>query len=109
MSLAPTLPESPLPAQTPRTVQPMTAAEELAVRAWLALIGETDAAIVADVVSRCQQDADARDYFIRRAADELARPDLLADDRRTCPAVRAPDRPALPSGAARRHHGTLEP
>jgi hypothetical protein len=39
---------------------PMTAAEEAAVRAWLARIGET---AVAEVLARCQRDADAREFF----------------------------------------------
>ncbi|MCC7080112.1 MAG: hypothetical protein IT530_05515 [Burkholderiales bacterium] len=47
---------------------PMTAADETAIRGWLARIDETDAAIIAEVLSRCRRDAEARDYFLRRAA-----------------------------------------
>lgn len=47
----------------------MTPDEERAVRAWLALIGETDGAIIANVLERCQQNAEARDYFTGRAAE----------------------------------------
>jgi hypothetical protein len=54
-----------------------------AIRAWLAHIGETDPAIIADVLHQCQQDADARAYYLQRAADELPKPDPQ-DDRRTC-------------------------
>ena len=50
---------------------PMTADEEGAIRAWLALIEETDPAIIAEVIDQCQRDAEARDYFTRRATAEL--------------------------------------
>ena len=63
---------------------PMTADEEAAIRAWLALIEETDPATIAEVMSQCQRDADARDYFTGRAAAELPKPDPFPDDRRTC-------------------------
>ena len=66
---------------------PMTASDETVIRAWLALIEETDPAIIAEVIGRCQQDADARDYFTgRAAADNLQknRADAANDDRRTC-------------------------
>lgn len=49
---------------------PMTADEEGAIRAWLELIEETDPATIAEVMSQCQRDAEARDYFARRAAAE---------------------------------------
>ena len=42
-----------------------------AIRAWLALIEETDPAAIAEVIGQCQRDADARDYFTGRAAAEL--------------------------------------
>jgi hypothetical protein len=63
---------------------PMTADEETVIRAWLALIEETDPATIAEVMSQCQRDADARDYFTGRAAAELPKPDPFPDDRRTC-------------------------
>ncbi|MFZ5594737.1 MAG: hypothetical protein ACOY4D_10870 [Pseudomonadota bacterium] len=63
---------------------PMTFDEETAIRAWLALIGETDAVTIAEVIEQCQQDADARDYFTGRAAAELPKPAPFPDDRRTC-------------------------
>ena len=63
---------------------PMTASEEKAIRAWLALIEETDPATIAEVIGQCQRDADARDYFTGRAAAELPKPDPFPDDRRTC-------------------------
>lgn len=49
---------------------PMAVSEETAIRAWLALIEETDPATIAEVIGQCQRDADARDYFTRRAATE---------------------------------------
>ncbi len=45
---------------------PLTASEETAIRAWLALIEETDPATIAEVIGQCQRDADARDYFTGR-------------------------------------------
>ena len=39
------------------------------ILAWLAHIGETDEAIISEVLSRCRHDADAREYFIGRAAE----------------------------------------
>ena len=52
---------------TRRPSAPMTTAEETAIRAWLALIEETDPATIAEVIGQCQSDADARDYFIGQA------------------------------------------
>jgi hypothetical protein len=49
----------------------MTAEEEQAIRAWLALIEETDPATIAEVMSKCQRDADARDYFTGRAGEVM--------------------------------------
>ena len=46
---------------------PLTTKEETAIRAWLALIAETDPATISEVIGHCQRDADARDYLIRRA------------------------------------------
>lgn len=67
-----------------RPSAPLTASEETAIRAWLALIEETDPATIAEVIGQCQRDADARDYFSGRAAAELPKPDPIPDDRRTC-------------------------
>lgn len=63
---------------------PLTAEEETAIRAWLALIEETDPATIAEVIDQCQRDVDARDYFTGRAEAELPKPDPFPDDRRTC-------------------------
>ena len=63
---------------------PLTVEAETAIRAWLALIEETDPATIAEVIGQCQRDADARDYFTGRAAAELPKPDPFPDDRRTC-------------------------
>jgi hypothetical protein len=64
--------------------EPLTFDEETAIRAWLALIEETDPATIAEVIGQCQRDADARYYFTGRAAAELPKPDPFPDDRRTC-------------------------
>jgi hypothetical protein len=50
---------------------PMTASEEMAIRAWLALIEETDPATIAEVIGQCQRDADSRDYFSGFASREI--------------------------------------
>jgi hypothetical protein len=63
---------------------PLTAQEEAAIRAWLALIEEADSATIAEVIDQCQRDADARDFFNERAAAELPKPDPFPDDRITC-------------------------
>jgi hypothetical protein len=63
---------------------PMSADDEQAIRAWLALIEETDPATIAEVLSQCQRDADARGYFTGRAAAEQPKPNSFHDDRRTC-------------------------
>ena len=67
---------------------PLTASEETAIRAWLAMIEETDPATIAEVIGQCQRDADARDYFTGRATvDNLQKNRSDAafdDDRRTC-------------------------
>lgn len=67
-----------------RASAPMTASDESAIRAWLALIEETDPATIAEVIGQCQRDADAREYFTGRAAAELPKPDAFPDDRLTC-------------------------
>jgi hypothetical protein len=50
---------------------PLTAEEEGAIRAWLALIEETDPASIASTIEDCKQDGEARKYFLGRAAVEL--------------------------------------
>lgn len=62
---------------------PMSPCEESAIRAWLAHIEETDPAIIAALLEKCRTDADARSYFIGRAA-EVPRPLVFDDDRRRC-------------------------
>lgn len=43
---------------------PMTVAEEAAIRAWLARIGERDPVSIADILDACRRDEDARCYFM---------------------------------------------
>lgn len=62
----------------------MTSDEEQAIRAWLALIGETDPVTMAEVIDNCRRDAGAREYFVGRATTELPRSASTLDDRRTC-------------------------
>lgn len=72
------------PAAIRQPSAPMTASEETAIRAWLAMIEETDPATIAEVIGQCELDAGARDYFTGRAAVELPKPDRFPDDRRRC-------------------------
>lgn len=53
--------------------------QEAAILAWLAQIGETDEAIVAEVLALCRHDDDARAYFLGRAGYAVT-----DDDRRCC-------------------------
>ena len=62
---------------------PMTADEESAIRAWLAQIEETDAAIIAIVLGQCRADVEARGYFLQQAG-EVPQAAALDDDRRYC-------------------------
>ena len=68
---------------TNKATVPMSPGEESAIRAWLAHIEESDPAIIADLLEKCRTDADARSYFIGRAA-EVPRPWGIDDDRRHC-------------------------
>jgi len=56
----------------------LTGDQEEAIRAWLAAIGETDEATVAEVLTRCRQDEEVRRYFLDRAGA------IVADDDRRC-------------------------
>jgi hypothetical protein len=74
-----------------RDIPVISAKDEQAIRSWLEHIGETDGATIGKVMTLCQQDQSARDYFTRRAAEELPKPDTYADDRRTCSQCRSLD------------------
>jgi hypothetical protein len=52
-----------------RPANPLTAPEEMAVRAWLRMIEEVDPVTIAKVISDCQKNAEARDYFIAQAVE----------------------------------------
>jgi len=52
----------------------MDSGEEKAIRTWLAHIGETDAEITAEVMDKCQRDAEALAYFLLRSG-EVPKPD----------------------------------
>lgn len=47
---------------------PLTISEETAIRDWLALIRETDLATIAEVIDKCQRDADTREYFVEQSS-----------------------------------------
>lgn len=66
---------------------PMTASEETAIRAWLALIEETDPATIAEVIGQCQRGCGCAGLLHRAAAAhnlQKNRADAADDDRRTC-------------------------
>lgn len=47
----------------------MTAEDETEIRDWLAHIQETDPAMVADVLVRCEHDPRAREYTLKQASE----------------------------------------
>jgi hypothetical protein len=51
----------------PRTE--LSPAEESSIRAWLAHIEETDPVGIAEVLSKCRNDMDARRYFLKRSEE----------------------------------------
>jgi hypothetical protein len=55
---------------------PLPEESGLAIMAWLDSIGEVDAVVIAEVLAQCQANADARNYFLGRAAAELPKPVL---------------------------------
>jgi hypothetical protein len=61
----------------------ITTGQESAVRAWLAYIEEKDEAIIADVLTRCRTDPEARRYFVARSS-QAPRLTVFYDDRRRC-------------------------
>ncbi len=81
--VTPVTPEIIMPQRPPATA-PLPADEEAAIRAWLAMIGETDPATIAEVMGECHRYQDARDYYGGRAAADLPKPDPFPDDRIMC-------------------------
>lgn len=57
---------------------PLPQDQEGAIVAWLAKIGETDEAMVSDVLAQCRHNAETRAYYLDRVGIEQA------DDRRRC-------------------------
>jgi hypothetical protein len=57
----------------PRQQQPfpIPSDEQAAILQWLAHIGETDTAIIAETLDKCSRDAEARQYFVGRARAEV--------------------------------------
>ena len=66
-----------------RPAELLSAVEELAIRQWLAQIGETDPLTITEAIERCRREADARETFLRVALAALPAPDS-SDDRRLC-------------------------
>ena len=64
----------------------LLAEEETAIRVWLAHIEETDPATIADVLARCQSDAQARAYCLEQARQTPPPPE--PDYTATCGACR---------------------
>ena len=64
----------------------LLAEEETAIRAWLAHIEETDPATIADVLERCQNDAQARAYCLEQSRQIPSPPE--PDYTATCGACR---------------------
>ncbi len=81
--VTPVTPEIIIPQRAPATA-PLSADTEAAIRAWLVMIGETDAATIAEVMGECHRFQDARDYYGGRAAADLPQPDPFPDDRIMC-------------------------
>lgn len=79
----PDTPEIIIPQRTPATA-PLLADAEAVIRAWLAMIGETDPATIHEVLGECHRYQDARDYYGGRAAADLPKPDPFPDDRIMC-------------------------
>lgn len=72
--------------------------DDIAIRAWLAHIEETDLQIITDVIQQCHDDQEANEYFLNRAK-EVYSPSPLSSDTHTTldPNKRSL---ALPSGLA---------
>jgi hypothetical protein len=51
--------------------RPLTPEEEKEILAFLTSIGEDDPEIIAEVMESCQQDQEARAYYLRRARSKL--------------------------------------
>ena len=59
----------------------VTTGERRVIRDWLASIGETDGAVIDEVLKQCKADQSVRDRFVRRmAADRLRRQTIFAGE-----------------------------
>lgn len=65
-ALAP-LPDNPLP----MPASELAAHQEAAIRAWLAFIGETDPAIIGEVLTKCRQDPGALAFYLGQAQPDI--------------------------------------
>ncbi|SEN29862.1 hypothetical protein SAMN05216404_103301 [Nitrosospira multiformis] len=66
-----------------KPLAPLNHNEEKVIREWLAHIRETDPEMIALVLEECRTNANARDYFLGRAA-VVRRAAYLGDERRLC-------------------------
>jgi hypothetical protein len=62
----------PVPPPAHPSAVTMAADDEAKIRGWLASIGEDDPSVTEEVITNCQRDATARDYFMDRAMDRPA-------------------------------------
>lgn len=51
---------------------PMTASEEMAIRAWLRVIEENDTEMIDEILARCLEDSHALNYFLNRASGRVS-------------------------------------
>lgn len=62
-------PESSIKTKREPASTELTIDEESKIRAWLALIEETDSEIIAEVLEKCRSNIEARVYFLHRAEE----------------------------------------
>jgi hypothetical protein len=91
------------------TINRLTFVDEMAIRAWLAGIGEYDRDTVADVIENCRLHADARAYFLSLAREHAKAPEWVDDFLITCRTcrnlVKAVCSIAAPDGTVRARKG----
>ncbi|MCU7803803.1 MAG: hypothetical protein KZQ96_11445 [Candidatus Thiodiazotropha sp. (ex Lucinoma borealis)] len=56
-------------AEQPEPLPELVSDEESNIRAWLVHIGETDPAIIAEVLDKCRNNLEARRYFLKRSVE----------------------------------------
>jgi len=56
-------------AEEPEPLPELSSDDESNIRSWLAHIEETDPAIIAEVMDKCRNDREARQYFLKRSGE----------------------------------------